>query len=54
MLASNLLDIIDDIVYSNCCISINKIYNYRWLGGKSQSREYHGNNLPGMQKARAR
>ena len=32
MLASNLLDIIDDIVYSNCCISINGIYNYRWWG----------------------
>ena len=30
MLASNLLDIIDDIVYSNCCVSINEIYNYRW------------------------
>ena len=32
MLASNLLDIIDDIVYRNCCISVNEIYNYRWLG----------------------
>ena len=31
MLASNLLDIIDDIVYSNCCISINGIYNYRCI-----------------------
>ena len=27
MLASNLLDIIDDIVYSNCCVSISEIYN---------------------------
>ena len=25
MLASNLLDIIDDILYSNCCILINRI-----------------------------
>ena len=25
MLASNLLDIIDDIDYSNCCILINRI-----------------------------
>ena len=30
MLASNLLDIIDDIVYSNCCILINRINSMGW------------------------